>query len=250
MNNLMNDNPNTESENDSIKSMYNDAMKNVVLDRYKKDEIRNELSFRSVSAKHRRTYTLCYVAAAAALCVVIMCIPATRSLVSAAADYIRATFTTTSGYDVTYEENANGNSVSFTVEGDEAKASDVVNLVDGRLIFTYENEKIDITDKCSDTDYFRYEVENDDGGKSVFIAGGTTDDYGWAELVFDADGNYVFNIMNWGQSESRIEITTEENGAPYEPVWLKEGMHAEGVDTGDPSYDNLLLESATEEYTK
>lgn len=52
-------------------------------------------------------------------------------------------------------------------------------------------------------------------------------DPGWAELMFDKDGNYVFNQMN-------VNGTTD-------PVWLLEGMHDQGVPTGNPEYDEGFL---------
>ena len=64
---------------------------------------------------------------------------------------------------------------------------------------------IDITDSCSDTDYYRYEIANTDGSKSVILIGGTIENNGWVELVFDAKGNYVFNQMNVDKNGNHIK---------------------------------------------
>lgn len=151
---------------------------------------------------------------------VLLCIPATRNSIVLAVNYIKQIIHTADGTVVTYEETDNER--KFTIEniGDESYTK----VEDGRLYFVISNEIIDITDSCSDTDYYRYEITNSDGSKNVILIGGTIENNGWVELVFDVKGNYVFNQMN-------VDKNAE---------WVNQAMHNEGVPCGDPVLDNLL----------
>lgn len=66
----------------------------------------------------------------------------------------------------------------------------------GRLYFTLNGQQTDITDKCSTDTYFRYDYTDADHITHVIVIGGTADDYGYAEYLYDADGTYIFNNMN------------------------------------------------------
>ena len=89
----------------------------------------------------------------------------------------------------------------------------------------------DITDKCSENSYFRYEIDHSDGSRSVILIGGTVTDNGWIELLFDKDGNYVF---------SKMKIKTYDAGNA--PAWINIAMHNEGTPCGDPLPDSKLIE--------
>ena len=70
---------------------------------------------------------------------------------------------------------------------------------------------------------------NSDGSKSVNLVGGTLDRAGFVELLYDANGKYVFNKMN---------VPADEDG--FVQPWVNNAMNSEGVPTGDPKLDNAL----------
>ena len=72
--------------------------------------------------------------------------------------------------------------------------------------------------------------------RHVILIGGTPDTAGWAELIFDENGEYLFNQMNVGTDD-----------AEEEPAWLLKGMHDQGVETGTPEYDNKQSGNMTTE---
>lgn len=92
----------------------------------------------------------------------------------------------------------------------------------GKLFFTHGGTRLDITEKCSTEACLRYELPHEDGGKSVILIAGTPAEYGWAELVFSADGDYLFNQLAIPQGLEGV---------------FNAAMHREGVSTGDPALD-------------
>lgn len=79
----------------------------------------------------------------------------------------------------------------------------------------------DVTDLCSESTYFRYELANSDGSKSVIFVGGTVTDNGWIELLFDADGNYVFG--------KRKVHSGELADSDEMPAWADAALRSEDV---------------------
>lgn len=198
-----------------MENLMKDTFDKIHMDDNKKVEIRASIERRSL----KRFLEVKYVACAAICMVVLLCVPATRTAIIQAAVYVKQIFYTADGKQISYEET--DNELRFTIEtGDESYTK----VENGRLFFVLGNKCIDITNKCSETSYYKHEVVNSDGSRSVILVGGTTISNGWVELLFDADGNYVFNKMN-----------VEEN-AP----WVNLAMHNEGVPTGDIQLDKKL----------
>ena len=117
------------------------------------------------------------------------------------------------------EISEDDNSVTFTIE----KTGDLsyTTAENGRLYLNLNDEKTDITDQCSDTDYFRKDYTDSEGNTHVLIAGGTVESYGWAEYIFNAEGKYIFNTMN---------IPTDEAKSDETPVWFTKAEKDLGVD--------------------
>ncbi len=117
------------------------------------------------------------------------------------------------------EISEDDNSVTFTIE----KTGDIsyTTAENGRLYQNLNDEKTDITDQCSDTDYFRKDYTDSEGNKHVLIAGGTVESYGWAEYIFNAVGKYIFNTMNIPTDEANPDETT---------VWFTKAEKDLGVD--------------------
>lgn len=50
-----------------------------------------------------------------------------------------------------------------------------------------DSSEINITEQCSETTYYSCETTDADGNYHVILVGGTPDNAGWAELVFEND---------------------------------------------------------------
>ena len=111
------------------------------------------------------------------------------------------------------------NSVTFTIE----KTGDLsyTTAENGRLYLNLNDEKTDITDQCSETDYYRKDYTDSEGNKHVLIAGGTVESYGWAEYIFNSEGKYIFNTMN---------IPTDEADPKDVPAWFTKAEKDLGLD--------------------
>ena len=132
-------------------------------------------------------------------------------------------FTTGNGTDVEIVQEDNSLSYQISREGD----NDYVSVQDGKLYFVFDDIKEDVTEKCSEENYYKYEYTDEQKMRHVILIGGTPDTAGWAELIFDENGEYLFNQMNVG-----IDDVGEE------PVWLLKGLHDQGVESGNSEYDN------------
>lgn len=218
-------NTSDDSDDSKFTDLYTKTMDNVTMSQENKDAIRAKLAEQSQTGRSGRKLIRIgkYAAIAAAVCAVLLCIPATRTTVSAAIDYIKQTFHLANGTEVTYEENSEGNSIQFTISTDDVNG--YTKVENGRLYLVLGDTKKDITDQCGPDKYFRHEIKNADGSHSVILIGGTPESCGWAELFFDKNGKYVFNNMN-------VE--------DYSDPWLNDALHAEGVDTGNPYLDDDL----------
>ena len=65
--------------------------------------------------------------------------------------------------------------------------SDPITVRDGQIYFVMDSSEINITEQCSETTYYSYETTDADGNYHVILVGGTPDNAGWAELVFEND---------------------------------------------------------------
>lgn len=170
--------------------------------------------------------------AVAGLIAVLFIIPATRTEIVNAASRIISVFTA-NGNEITVEQLPN-ESVAVVNKVDEKGYALVEN---GRLFFVLGDIKTDVTDQCSETNYYRYELVNSDGSKNVIFVGGTVEDYGWVELIFDNTGKYITNSMGGGGS-AQTRFEPEDNRI----TWKELAMHNEGVPCGNWDLDKELYE--------
>ncbi len=101
------------------------------------------------------------------------------------------------------------------VSVDSGFAADPVEVRDGRIYFVLDGSGTDITDQCSETEYYRFESKDGGGRLRVVLIGGTPDRVGMAEFVWDEDGAFL---------ASNASYDTEE-----EPAWLVSGREALGL---------------------
>lgn len=170
--------------------------------------------------KQKHFYKIAIVAAAVVACFMGangICYAQTgQSLVKRIVEFRLA-----NGVEIEMEEGTEGDeeyvSMNMTAAGDV----DSYTLVENdRLYFVLDNVKTDITDECDTESYYRYDYTDEKGLNHVIIIGGTIDNCGWAEYVFDAEGNYITNLM-------------EIPGDDYSPAWLLNAEHSLGVPTGE-----------------
>lgn len=166
-----------------MENLIKSTFDKIEMDSNAKEAVRDTLLH---ERKQNYSWIRC-AACAAAFIAVLFAVPATRTAIVHAAEYLTHIFHTLDGSEIIYEET--DNMVKFTFEISDAHYTEVA---DGRLYFVLGDIREDVTELCSESTYFRYETAGSDGGKTVIFIGGTIEDNGWIELLFDADGNYVF----------------------------------------------------------
>ena len=87
--------------------------------------------------------------------------------------------------------------------------TDPVEVRNGRVYFILDNSDADITDYCTETTYYTYEQINDNGYRHVFVVGGTPDNLGWGEFIWNENGKMVGNTA------------FHKNTNSEQPEWLK-----------------------------
>lgn len=120
----------------------------------------------------KRNYTwMRYAACAATFIAVLFVVPPTRAAIVNAAEYLTHIFHSADGAEIIYEKT--DNMVKFSFEISDTEYTEVS---DGRLYFVLGDVREDVTDLCSESTYYRYELANSDGSKSVIFVGGTVTD--------------------------------------------------------------------------
>ncbi len=105
------------------------------------------------------------------------------------------------------------NGAEFTYESKDGRASSggtsgesPIVLRSGRFYLVLDGMETDITGQFSDTEYYLYCAENEDGSWEDIVIGGTEAAYGYAIYVYDADGTYLGN-QGWGTYEDTLAPT-------------------------------------------
>ena len=151
-----------------------------------------------------------------AAAIFLVCLLSVGGVAYAMTDGFRALFTFISGGTI-YESVEDGTvSTSITAIAMEDELGMPLLLEDGRLYFTGDGGKTDITDHISETEPYFIDVIDEEGNTHKFIVGGRLEDefYGYDEMIIDAEGVYHGSAGRWG---SKIEDT---------PEWLKKGWTA------------------------
>ena len=196
------------------------------------DSRRTEIETVIGSKKNKNAIWIRSSLAVAGLIAVLFIIPATRTEIVNAASRIISVFTA-NGQEITVEQLPN-ESVVVVNEVDEKGYARVEN---DRLYLVVGDVKIDVTDQCSETEYYRYEIVKSNGYRNVIFVGGTVEDYGWVELIFDNTGKYITNSMGGGGSAQ-----TCFDPADNRITWMDLAMHSEGVPCGNWELDKELYE--------
>jgi len=113
-----------------------------------------------------------------------------------------------------------GNSLTVSMTTYEAEP-DPVEVIDDRVYFIMDDSNTDITDYCTETTYFRYERIADNGYRHVFIVGGAPDNLGWAEFVWDENGDHFVSSTRYPSSVDDIDTD--------QPQWLELAYEELGI---------------------
>ena len=190
-----------------------DTFDKVVMDENRKAEIRYALQ---TSSHKRRKAWLAPVLGLAMTVAVLMAVPYTRKTIVRAADKVLSVFKSHPTAIYVSESDAN---VVFEITA-ESGGNVGVKIKDGRLFLVIDEEWIDITGKCSDTDFYRYEIPYDDGTKDIIYVGGTVNNYGWLEIRQSKDKNDDVHTV------SIVHADTEAQ-------WLKNAYASEEFEQAD-----------------
>ncbi|MBD9220170.1 MAG: hypothetical protein EGQ35_07665 [Clostridiales bacterium] len=116
--------------------------------------------------------------------------------------------------EITQEVDENGETSSISILHTD-NLTEPVKIDDGKIYFVVNDEKIDITDKISETTAFEYEYTDDEGNTHIWLVGLNSDnieDYGYAEYIKNIDGDWT------GGYSARVNI---ESDGKTNAEWLE-----------------------------
>lgn len=184
-----------------------------ILGKLKERDIQNNSEIKLKSA---RSHDFKKFMGAAAL--FLVCLLSVGGVTYAMTDGFQALFTFISGGAIYETESTEGNIVysSVMVAAMHDEPGIPLLLEDGRLYFTGDGGKTDITDFISETEPYFIDVIDEEGNTHRFIVGGRPEEecYGYNEMIIDTEG--VFRGGS-GSCGSKIEAT---------PEWMEKGSNA------------------------
>ena len=116
--------------------------------------------------------------------------------------------------EITQEVDENGETSSISILHTD-NLTEPVKIDDEKIYFVVNDEKIDITDKISETTAFEYEYTDDEGNTHIWLVGlnsDNIDDYGYAEYIKNIDGDWT------GGYSARVNI---ESDGKTNAEWLE-----------------------------
>ena len=116
--------------------------------------------------------------------------------------------------EITQEVDENGETSSISILHTD-NLTEPVKIDDGKIYFVVNDEKIDITDKISETTAFEDEYTDDEGNTHIWLVGLNSDnieDYGYAEYIKNIDGDWT------GGYSARVNI---ESDGKTNAEWLE-----------------------------
>ena len=147
----------------------------------------------------------------------LVCLLSAGGVAYAMKDGFRTLFTFIGGgaiYETTDESITGSTSVTtVTMQGEPGIP---LLLKDGRLYFTGDGGKTDITDFVSETEPYFIDVVDEEGNTHKFIVGGSPEEgyYGYSEMIIDTEGALRGGSGNWSSKSGE------------RPEWLKKGENA------------------------
>lgn len=188
-----------------------------ILDKLKQRDIQNSLVKNSMPVRNHN-----FKKNMGAAAIVLMCLLSIGGVAYAVTDGFGALFTFISGgaiYETTESTDGDIVSSSVTVVTMQDEPGIPLLLEDGRLYFTGDGGKTDITDLISETEPYFIDVIDEEGNTHKFIVGGRPEAeyYGYAEMIIDTEGVFRGGAGSFGSKIDMIE---------GDPEWLKKGQDA------------------------
>lgn len=106
-------------------------------------------------------------------------------------------------------KDENGNDV---ISMDMGFETDPVEIRDGQIYFILDGSGTNITEECSAESAYLYEIVADSGYRHVVLIGGTPENVGWAEFIWDQKGAFLGSNATYNSEE--------------EPAWLANSRSA------------------------
>lgn len=150
----------------------------------------------------------------AALIAAAVCLILALSVTAYAADAFVKIFGWGNNLEIRQFVDENGESAREVILYTDA-LTEPVRFENSRMYFIVNNEHIDITDKISQTEAFRYEYSDEEGNTHLWLVGLLSENpghYGYAEYIKDPSGEWI------GGYSARIN--TESDGRT-EALWLE-----------------------------
>lgn len=211
-----------------MSNLYKKAMQDV---RMPDEERILERIIKEGGKIHKRKHRPGLTAALAIACVLALAfaIPQSRAQIVAAANRIITVLKMDSGAEIVLESEPEMTAVR--VPRNEFAEDKWFTVRDGRILFTGDGKETDITEECSETDYFSYSFADNSGNVHHIFVGGEVEKAGWVELIFSPEGKYLTNIMH----------VPSDGGPESLSAWHYRAMASMGVPTrfsfSDPQSD-------------
>lgn len=102
-----------------------------------------------------------------------------------------------------FEEGKDSNGNNF-VSMDIGFEYDPIEVRDGQIYFVLDGSDTNITNQCSEETYYQYETIDDNGYRHVVLIGGTADNVGMAEYIWDESGSFRGGNASYNSSEETL----------------------------------------------
>ena len=179
---------------------YRKMMQHIELSPAAEERIRQQLTARCAQReekpemKVKRIRKPMAIPAAAVLCCALTVTALASGAIGRVYHYV------TNGATYHYENPDGTKGAVTTMDLDNLNAP--AQAREGRLYLTANGQDLDITDQCSEQTPYLYDFTGADGLRHAFIIGGTPENFGWAEFLWDEEGlpegGTAFNYLKPG----------------------------------------------------
>lgn len=165
---------------------YREMMQHIKLSPAAEERIRQQLIARcaqreeKTEMKVKRIRKPMVIAAAAVLC----CALTATAFASGAIGRVYHYVTNSTSYHYENEDGTKGSVTTLDTENLAPPAEER----EGRLYLTVNGQNLDITDQCSLQTPYLYDFTGTDGLRHAFIIGGTPENFGWGEFLWNEEG--------------------------------------------------------------
>ena len=192
---------------DHIKRSYDKVMMSQECEQQIKHAILMKKDYRSKTKKIYQYIPKPAMACALAVCLLLV---GEGTVYAATGSSMLGRFLSFAGNAVFTKDVEEDGTENSTATYDTSDAVAPAEYADGKLVFTANGEKIDITDQVSETQAYMYTYVDVEEVTHYLIVGGTPEEFGYAEFMKDATGTWVGGYFQGGVV-----------GGDITPVWLE-----------------------------